>query len=209
MFLMTPPTLIIIPGLDDSGPTHWQTLWQRQYGAARVRQDDPDTPEVASWAARLQEVVEATPGDLVLVAHSCGVPTVVHWAALYPVPARIRGALLVSPPDTEQASMPQLAPAVLGLHPVPTTPLPFAALVVSSQNDPYCAPERAQLFAQQWQAEFVSVGQAGHINVASGHGPWPEGKVLLSEVINTWFHTGPNPVTQPELLDTIGSSTAS
>lgn len=47
------PTVIIVPGLGDSGPHHWQTLWQYKYGAARVRQDDPEHPTPQAWGALL------------------------------------------------------------------------------------------------------------------------------------------------------------
>lgn len=187
------PTLVIVPGLGDSGPGHWQTRWAEKFGAARVRQDDPEAPTPQAWSARLQEVVEATPGELVLVGHSCGVLTVVHWARLYGGHERVRGALLVSPTDAEQANMGELAPAVLPLAPVPLAPLPFPALVVASENDPYVGFERAQALADAWGAEFVTAGEVGHLNVASGHGDWEEGEVLLSEALHAWT---PPPVTR-------------
>ncbi|GMA13909.1 serine hydrolase family protein [Deinococcus metallilatus] len=177
------PTLILVPGLGDSGPEHWQSLWERKYGAARVRQDDPDQPDPECWAARLDEVVRTTPGELVLVAHSLGVPTVAHWAARFDVPERVRGALLVAPPDPErQGALEEVRRFV----PWPTGPLPFPALVVASENDPYATFERAQAFADAWGAEFVTAGEAGHINTESGHGEWPEGEVLLSEALHAW-----------------------
>lgn len=185
------PTLIIVPGLGDSGPQHWQTLWEQKFGAARVRQDDPEQPTSEAWSARLQEVVEATPGELVLVAHSCGVPTVVHWAARYDGGGkRVKGALLVAPPDPENATLQQVHPAACALAPFPLTSLPFPALVVASETDPYATLERAQAFAEAWGAEFVSAGDAGHINTASGHGEWTDGEVLLSEALHAW--TPPN-----------------
>lgn len=182
------PRLVIVPGLGDSGPGHWQSLWEQKFGAARVRQDDPDRPTPASWAARLQEVIEATPGELILVAHSCGVPTVAHWARLFGGHERVRGALLVSPPDVERPH-PDF-PAVAQMAPQPLDPLPFPALVVASENDPFCTPERAESFANAWGAAFVMAGEAGHINVDSGHGEWPEGEVLLSEVLHVWTPQG-------------------
>ena len=180
------PTIVIVPGLGDSGPEHWQSLWTAKFGAARVRQDDPERPTPETWSARLQEVIDATPGDLVLIGHSCGVLTIVHWARLYGGHDRVRGALLVSPTDPEQADMAQLAPAVCALAPLPLSPLPFPALVVASENDPYVAAGRAEAFAAAWDAEYVSAGEVGHINVASGHGPWPDGEILLSEALHAW-----------------------
>ncbi|WP_189011824.1 RBBP9/YdeN family alpha/beta hydrolase [Deinococcus malanensis] len=180
------PTLVIVPGLGDSGPDHWQTLWEQKFGAARVRQDDPQNPTPQAWSARLQEVIEATPGDLILVGHSCGVLNIVHWARLYGGHPRVRGALLVGPTDADMTSTYGMYPGVQGMAPTPLRPLPFPALVVASENDPYASFERAQLFADAWEAEFMTAGEAGHINVDSGHGEWPEGEILLSEAMHAW-----------------------
>lgn len=182
----TLPRLVVVPGLGDSGPDHWQTLWQHKFGAARVRQDDPDRPTPEAWSARLQQVIEATDGDLVLVGHSCGVLTIVHWAQRSGGHKRVRGALLVAPTDAEDPEVTRAYPAILPLAPVPRRALPFPALVVASENDPYSRLERAQEFADAWEAEFITAGEAGHINVASGHGPWEEGEVLLSEALHAW-----------------------
>lgn len=183
--LMT-PQIVIVPGLGDSGPQHWQSLWAEKYGAARVKQDDPQSPTPEAWAGRLNEVIEATPGELVLVGHSCGVLTVVHWARLYGGHDRVKGAMLVAPTDADQVSTYADDPAVAQMAPTPLVPLPFPALVVASENDPYASVERAQAFAQAWGAEYVSAGKAGHINIASGHGEWADGEVLLSEVMHAW-----------------------
>jgi predicted alpha/beta hydrolase family esterase len=51
-----------------------------------------------------------------------------------------------------------------------TTPL-----LVASRTDPHCTYERAEDYAYAWGSALVDAGEAGHINVASGHGPWPEG----------------------------------
>ena len=37
-------------------------------------------------------------------------------------------------------------------------------------------------FADAWGANFVDVGQAGHIADQSGHGPWPDGRFALRPV---------------------------
>ena len=185
------PKLVIVPGLGDSGPQHWQSLWEQKYGAARVKQDDPDAPTPEGWSARLQEVIEATPGELVLVGHSCGAANIVHWARLYGGHSsgaweRVKGALLVAPTDVELEHTRQLYPVVVQMAPLPMTELPFPALVIASENDPYSGFERAQDMAEAWGAEFISAGEAGHINVASGHGEWEEGEVLLSECLHAW-----------------------
>lgn len=35
-----------------------------------------------------------------------------------------------------------------------------------------------------WEAELIDLGFAGHINVASGFGPWPEGKALRDRLVH-------------------------
>ena len=177
------PRLLLVPGLGDSGPQHWQTLWEQKYAAARVKQDDPDAPTPEGWSKRLQEVIEATPGELVLVGHSSGVLTIVHWARLYGGHERVKGALLVSPADVDRDDLPD---AVKPMAPLPMAKLPFPSLVVASENDPYVAFERAEEMAEAWGAELISAGEAGHINVASGHGEWEDGEVLLSECLHAW-----------------------
>ncbi|GHF64445.1 hypothetical protein HNQ07_004634 [Deinococcus metalli] len=180
------PTLVIVPGLGDSSPQHWQSLWEQKFGAARVRQDDPDTPTPSAWADRLHEVIEATPGDVVLVGHSSGVLTIVHWAARTGGHERVKGAVLVGPSDAEDAEVQAQYPRIAALAPVPRSPLPFPALVIASETDPFVSFERAQTFAEAWDAEFISAGDAGHINVDSGHGEWEEGEILLGEALHAW-----------------------
>ena len=81
-----------------------------------------------------------------------------------------------APPDVARDDMP---PQVTTWRPVPLPRLPFASTVVFSQDDPYCAPERAAAFAQAWGSGLVSAGPRGHLNADSGLGDWPEGLALL------------------------------
>ena len=74
--------------------------------------------------------------------------------------------MLVAPADPSHFGI-ELAP--------PRAPLGFPALLVASENDSWISVEQARSWADIWGAEFVNAGSAGHINVASGHGPWPEG----------------------------------
>jgi predicted alpha/beta hydrolase family esterase len=47
--------------------------------------------------------------------------------------------------------------------------------VAASTNDPFGEQIAAQNLALDIGAAFSDAGEAGHINVESGHGPWPEG----------------------------------
>jgi predicted alpha/beta hydrolase family esterase len=66
---------------------------------------------------------------------------------------------------------------------VPTDPLPFPSLLVVSTNDSYVSPNRAADMATAWGSELHFAGEAGHINLASGHGPWPEGLLMFTRLM--------------------------
>ncbi len=168
---------LILPGLHDSDPGHWQSRWQaRDDTLLRVIQDDWETPHCADWIARLDQALAPTGPDTVLVAHSAGCALVAHWA-VGESSSRICGALLVAPSDPEAPSFP---PGPTGFAPIPLVRLRFRSVVVASSNDPYVTPSRARTFATAWGSEFVMIGEAGHINSASGLGDWPEGLALLN-----------------------------
>ena len=92
---------------------------------------------------------------------------------------KVRGAFLVSPPDFDGPNIP---PEAKSFKP-PTDPLPFPSMVVASTTDPLVTIERARGFAADWGSDFQLAGDAGHINVASGHGPWPEGLLMFAELM--------------------------
>ena len=115
-----------------------------------------------------------------LAAHSAACAMLAHWAAANPTDAgKVRGALLVAPSDPAGPNYPK---GPTGFDPVPLTRLPFRSIVVASHDDPYVTPGRAREYAAAWGAELVTLANGGHINVASGHGPWPEGLELLGKL---------------------------
>jgi predicted alpha/beta hydrolase family esterase len=72
---------LILPGLYDSGPDHWQSVWERADPTCRrVVQADWATPRCADWVATLDAAVAAADAPVVLVAHSSSCLTVAHWA---------------------------------------------------------------------------------------------------------------------------------
>lgn len=175
------PTVLVLPGWQDSGPAHWQSRWQAAHPHwRRVEQADWLHPRRADWVAALDAAAEAAPGELVLVAHSLGCVTVAHWAATSPAAAaRVRHALLVASPDVERADLPT---ELADFAPAPRTPLLFPATLVASRDDPFCDFARAQALAADWQATLWDVGAAGHVNAAAGFGDWPEGLARLCAV---------------------------
>ncbi|KZE34824.1 hypothetical protein EV683_102155 [Crenobacter luteus] len=178
-------TLLVVPGWQDSGPNHWQTLWERGYPfSRRVEQADWQRPDKDAWVAALAATVADIDGTVVIAAHSLGAVTVAHWAAGadYAAFRRVKGALLVAPPDVERADVVAAVPAS-GFSPLPLLRLPFPAILVASRSDPFCDFARAGDFAAGWGAKLVDAGDAGHINPASGHGPWQAGQRLLQTLM--------------------------
>jgi len=169
-------TVLLVPGLYDSGPQHWQRHWQRERGFRVVEQRDWQTPRREDWVAAIEAAATESAGPLVLASHSLGCTTVAWWARSTAHAARVRGALLVAPSDIEAPSYP---PGTTGFAPLPLDRLPFASVVVASSDDPYVTLVRARQFAAAWGGELVDIGAAGHINTGSGHGPWPDGLALL------------------------------
>lgn len=175
--LMNGPVLIL-PGLYNSGPEHWQSYWERAHpDFQRVEQDDWETPRCADWIARLEDAVREAGPDAVLVAHSSSCALVVRWAETTEL--KVRGALLVAPSDTDAPSYPD---GPEGFTPMPLNRLPFPSIVVASTDDPYVTLERAEEFARAWGSELVNIGPAGHVNSASGLGDWPVGFALLERL---------------------------
>jgi predicted alpha/beta hydrolase family esterase len=177
----TPVRLLVLPGLGGSGPEHWQTRWEAcEPGCARVEQLDWDRPDLAAWLRAVDGALQAGEGPAVLVAHSLACALVAHGARR-PAWSRVVGALLVAPADVDSPA--HTPPETRCFSPMPTGPLPFEATVVSSQDDPFIALERARELARRWGAEFVDAGAVGHINATSGLGDWGEGRRLLRALV--------------------------
>lgn len=162
-------TTIIIPGLHGSDVSHWQSWFQRRIpDAVRVIQHDWSDPDLTEWTQPIYRRLDRAHGRVWIVAHSFGCLAAVK-AAVDEGDA-IAGAMLVAPADPDKFG-------IAGL--MPDGPLDFPSVVVASSNDPWMDVKKAARWAEAWGSRFIDVGAAGHINVASGHGPWPEGLNIL------------------------------
>ena len=127
--------------------------------------------------ALLDRVIEDVDGPVTIVAHSAGVLTTVHWAAQR-TQTSVVGALLVTPPDLAAplpAPYPTLADLrVNGWLPIPRDPLPFPSIVAASADDALGHPDRVRALALAWGSRVHDLGPVGHLNPASGFGPWPQ-----------------------------------
>jgi predicted alpha/beta hydrolase family esterase len=194
------PTIVIVPGMRDHVEDHWQTiLAERLRQAGRtVRIVPPPAWNRLSRDAHVANVVEVMvqiTGSVVIVAHSAGVMTTVQWAQWHD--ADVRGALLAAPPDFE-TPLPDGYPtpdelAAYGWTPVPRKPLPFPSIVAASSNDPLASLGRVAELARKWGSRLVELGPVGHLNPASGHGPWHQAEELVEALAHGWCHAGPRP----------------
>jgi predicted alpha/beta hydrolase family esterase len=176
----TDATVLFVPGLRGHVADHWQTLLARDLPGSRTVPPEPTHPLRRDVrVANLAREVAAIEGDIILVGHSAGVLITAHWAdiARRTAGTRIRGALLVTPADLERP-----LPAGYPTHeelaandwlPVPRVELPFPSILAASTNDPLARFDRTETLARCWGCALENLGDVGHMNPASGYGPWP------------------------------------
>ncbi len=157
---------LILPGLDGSPAPHWQHWWAaRDPAALMVEQADWSFPTPEAWEAEAARAILSHPGA-VLVGHSLGAVLIARLLTRWPQ-LKVSAALLVAPAD------PGTSRRLERFGPLPRQSLGVPATVVASRNDPWMPFSQAEALASQWQADVVDLGFAGHVNVASGFGPWP------------------------------------
>jgi predicted alpha/beta hydrolase family esterase len=185
---MTAPPLrvLLLPGWLGSGPGHWQRRWQSVYADTLVEQADWQTPRRGDWIVRLEDVVLAQPGAVALAAHSLGCHLVAAWAASSRQVHRVACALLVAPPDLQRPDLP--APLLPWRRPLSNRPLPFAATVAYSADDPYASAAASRQLAAAWGADAVDLGCCGHVNADSALGDWAQGRALLAALLQRVRH---------------------
>jgi predicted alpha/beta hydrolase family esterase len=182
---MEQATVLIVPGLRDHVPQHWQTLLAPQL--PRVVAVPPMGREDLDCGKRVEAIEQAAQqveGPLVVVAHSGGCIMVAHWARR--TTRAVRGALLAAPPDFE-TPMPGGYPTLAALRaggwlPVPRRTLPFPSIVAASRNDPLGGWFRVSALAHDWNSTLVDLGEVGHLNPASGYGPWPLAHAFIAHL---------------------------
>ena len=170
--------VLIVPGINNSGESHWQSHWQRRHpGFERLEVDDWDHPECGHWSDAIGRAVERLGPRTVIVAHSLGCLAVAHWAARSGSAAG--AALLVALPDPHGPAFPSEA---RGFAPLPEGRMPFPSIIVASGDDPYANAGLTRRCAHAWGSRLHHVGNQGHLNAASGLGEWPAGWDLLESL---------------------------
>ena len=181
-------TVVIVPGLRDHVPDHWQTLLQRHLAHSETVQPiGHDKLNCAARVAALEATLAAVDGPVLLAAHSAGVMITAHWARRHRRP--IVGALLATPADLEEplpAGYPlQEQLRENGWLPMPRRRLPFPSVVAASRNDPLARLTRVQELARDWGSRLVDIGAVGHLNPVAGYGEWPPALDLLRGLLDS------------------------
>ena len=170
------PRLVIVPGLHGSGAGHWQSWLEGEIaGAVRVVQDDWGTPDLERWSDRVAATLAALgPGPHAVVAHSFGCLAALRAARRDPS-LGIGRVLLVAPAEPTRFD---------AAHALPQTRLAIPTCVVASDNDPWMAATQAHAWALRWGSDWINLGNAGHINVDSGYGPFPLAREWAVATVN-------------------------
>lgn len=174
---------MLLHGWQGSTGEHWQ-VWLAEQLRAVDREvrfpdlPDRDAPVLTGWLGALSETLAGLPDDgFDVVAHSLGAVLWLHHATASasagtqsPRPARV--ALVA--PVTPRTTIPELQSFV---------PVPFdvdavrhaadGTVLVSGDDDPYTPEGIAEAYGRPLKMPTTIVSGGGHINVASGFGPWP------------------------------------
>lgn len=169
---------LIVPGLNGSPDGHWQRHWADSDPSADiVEQENWSVPVLSDWLYALEARIMGCAPGVVLVAHSLGCSLVAALAGR-PAAAHVGGALLVAPADVRPLSA--AYPTVAAFDAGSGVQLPFTSILVASRDDPFMSFARAERQAGRWGSAIFDLGTAGHVNIASGFGPWPDAATLAA-----------------------------
>ena len=162
--------VLLLPGWLGSKPAGVQSHQEQPRRIECVEQADWSWPRRGDWMARLEEVLLSDARPAWLLAHGLGCHLVSAWAAHSQHTGRVRGALLIAPPDLSRAGVP--APLARWFPPMRER-LPFPAQVLYPEDDAHASAESVQALARDWGAA-VELTDAD-----SGCGALPDERVWL------------------------------
>ena len=169
---------VIVPGVGGSESQHWQSWLQGQLmSCSRVQQYDWHRPILKYWVQRFVDTISSISDEIQIVAHSFGCLTTVAALAQHPeLHAKIKNLVLVAPANPARFGDQGFARHSQNdyhdyFHHLKLN-VPTQLLI--SENDPWLDFQDAQNLAIAWQLRPITLGQVGHINVASGFGAFPK-----------------------------------
>lgn len=188
-------------GSDDAHWQSW--LQGSVAQAQRLSGVDWESPILSVWAGRIRQQLQNSAAPQWIVAHSFGclaasvavsdipwqVAGLIFVAPADPARFSLLGCRSVEAGGEESAvTISTHSAHQTGTHTnslrypkddvdvwsvLPRQPLGANGILIASTNDPWLSLPCAQQMAAEWQLDLLNVGQAGHINTASGFGPWP------------------------------------
>ena len=169
---------VIVPGVGGSEHDHWQSWLQRQLkSCSRVQQQDWNKPVLHEWIEKFFKTVQSIQEPIQIVAHSFGCLTTVAALAQHPeLNQKIKNLVLVAPANPARFGDAGFARDSQNdyqqyFHQLK---LQVPTQMIISENDPWLNFQDALQLAKAWKIRPKNLGQVGHINVASGFGPFPE-----------------------------------
>ena len=169
---------VIVPGVGGSEHDHWQSWLQRQLkSCSRVQQQDWNKPVLHEWIEQFFKTVQSIQEPIQIVAHSFGCLTTVAALAQHPeLNQKIKNLVLVAPANPARFGDDGFARESQNdyqqyFHQLK---LQVPTQMIISENDPWLNFQDALQLAKAWKIRPKNLGQVGHINVASGFGPFPE-----------------------------------
>lgn len=174
---MTNLHTVIVPGVGGSDDQHWQSWLEKSLPlSSRVVQEDWNSPILNQWVDKLYHHLNSIKQPIQVVAHSFGCLTAIAALNQYPILRhKLDSLILVAPANPARFSevgFATLTDNYVDLFKQFTLNIP--TLMVVSENDPWLAYQDAVRYAKHWNIPFINQGMAGHINVASGFGAWPQ-----------------------------------
>jgi len=174
----------VVPGLNGSGPDHWQSKWAEAFGFARVEQTSWTAPKFDPWYRRLDHAIMCAGRPVLLIAHSLGAALSISWLQTTRCPERVAGAFLVAVADIDRTHCPE-ASRLQDFAVQFDRKLPVPSVMIASHNDEWLSFNRATLFARSLGSRIIDVGFAGHIGTAAKLGLWADGLSHLADFAET------------------------
>jgi predicted alpha/beta hydrolase family esterase len=173
--------VLILHGWGGSDYPHWQSWlageWAKEYGTvAFPLLDNPHFPSKNRWMRQVKALLNDFHPDTVIL-HSLANTLWFHLCHEGEI-APVKRLLLVAPPRLDLA-----LETIHTFFPVTPPPDLFAkeAMLVTSTNDPYLSVEEALALQQALAVPMHVISDGGHLNEASGFGPWPWVLAWLNE----------------------------